>query len=112
MSIGTFLESVARSKQLVTYQEIVTKFSLLPLHGNWNSHPLSQIFETLDQEDANKKRPFRTSVVVHTDKNNMIPGNGYFEALERLKSTPCRNEAARQAAWITELNAAYSFNWP
>lgn len=111
MTIGTMLENVARLQQVVTYQDVVTNFNLPPLEGNWNSHPLSAIFEQLDQEDANKNRPFRTSVVVKKDKNNQMPGGGFFEALERLKGIACRNEIARQQAWINELNAAHSYAW-
>ncbi len=112
MSIGTFLESAAKAKRLITYQEVVNKFSLPPLEGNWNTHPLSKSFETLDQEDATKNRPFRTSVVVRKDKNNQMPGMGFFEALERLKNIKCLNDKAREKAWVNELNAAFGFKWP
>lgn len=112
MSIGSFLEEIAKAKKLVTYQEVVDRFQLPPLQGNWNSHPLSQAFEALDQEDASKQRPFRTAVVVRKDKSNQMPGNGFFEALERLKSVPCRNAIDRQKVWVSELNSAHAFNWP
>jgi hypothetical protein len=78
----------------------------------WNAHPLSRIFEALDQEDALKNRPFRTSVVIKKDKQSPQPGAGYFEVLARLKGIKCLNEASRQQAWITELNAAHAYNWP
>ena len=113
MTIGIFLETVAKAQRVVTYQDVVSSFNYLPpLKGNWNAHPLSAIFETLDQEDAYKKRPFRTSVVVKKDAANRMPGAGFFDALERLKGIVCRNEAARQQAWIAELNAAHGFAWP
>jgi hypothetical protein len=113
MTVGDFLESKAKARQIVTYQDVITAFPHLPeLQGNWNAHPLARIFEALDQEDAQKGRPFRTSLVVKKDENNKMPGNGFFEALERLKGVTCRNDAARQSAWITELNGAHQFPWP
>lgn len=113
MNVGEFLELKAKAKEIVTYQDVVIAFPDLPaLNGDWNTHPLSKIFERLDQEDAQKKRPFRTSLVVRKDKQKRMPGNGFFEALERLKGICCRNEAARESAWITELNNVYNFPWP
>lgn len=113
MTIGDFLELQCKAKKVVTYQEVVNAFPDLPhLQGDWNNHPLCGIFETLDQKDARMKRPFRTSVVVKADKQNQMPGSGFFEALERLNKISCKNNQARQAAWITELNAAHNFPWP
>lgn len=113
MNVSSFLEATAKSGKPVTYQDVITAFpSLPPLDGAWNAHPLSRIFEALDQEDAQKKRPFRTSVVIKKDKLSQQPGQGFFEALERLKGIKCRNDAARQSAWIAELKAAFAFTWP
>jgi len=112
MPIGPYLEIVAKSRRLITYQELINTFpTLLPhLDGAWSAHPLSRIFETLDQDDALNNRPFRTSVVVTKAKGE--PGGGYFEALQRLKGITCLNAATRQAAWIAELNAAHAYPWP
>ncbi len=112
MSIGPYLENVAKSHRVITYQDLVNDFpTLLPaLDGTWSAHPLSRIFETLDQEDALNNRPFRTSVVVTKARGE--PGGGYFEALQRLKGRACLNAAARQTAWIAELNAAHAYPWP
>ena len=112
MPIGSYLETVAKSHSLITYQELINAFpKLLPcLDGAWSAHPLSGIFETLDQDDVLNKRPFRTSVVV--SKATREPGGGSFKALQRLKGITCLNAAARQAAWIAELNAAHAYPWP
>ena len=112
MPIGPRLEAVAKARRVITYQDLINDFpSLLPpLNGAWSAHPLSRIFESLDQDDALHRRPFRTSVVV--TKANGEPGGGYFEALQRLKGITCLNASARQAAWIAELNAAHAFQWP
>jgi hypothetical protein len=41
-----------------------------------------------------------------------MPGDGFFEALERLKHIVCRNDDDRQRAWVTELKAAHDYHWP
>lgn len=113
MTVGKFLELKAKAGKIVTYQDVINAFPNLPaLNGNWNSHPLCKIFEDLDQEDKQKNRPFRTSLVVRQDANNKMPGNGFFDALERLKGIHCRNQTERESAWITELNDAHKFPWP
>jgi hypothetical protein len=109
--IGVLLESIAKRKGQIHYSDIVEQFGLPPLDGAWNSHPLSQIFEVLDQEDASANRPFRTSVVVAIESNR--PGNGFYEALHRLKNIPDpRTPNARDAIWAREMQAAHSYKWP
>lgn len=111
MPIGPHLEAVAKARRVITYQDLINAFpSLPPLDWAWPAHPLSRIFESLDQDDALHHRPFRTSVVV--TKANGEPGDGYFDALQRLKGVTCLNASARQAAWIAELNAAHAYPWP
>jgi hypothetical protein len=112
MPIGPHLEAVSKARRLTTYQDLVSAFpTILPaLDGAWSAHPLSRIFEVLDQDDALHGRPFRTSVAFA--KATGEPRGGYFEALGRLKGVNCQNAAARQAAWIAELNAAHAFAWP
>lgn len=113
MTVGPFLEATAKSQGVVTYQDVINACPPLPpFDGAWNAHPLSRIFETLDQEDAQKKRPFRTSVVIKKDRLSRQPGQGFFEALDRLKGIKCLNDADRQKAWIAELKAAHAFSWP
>ena len=112
MPAGAILEGVAKAKAVITYAEISSTLGFPEHKGDWKSHPLCAIFETLDQDDANHGRPFRTSVVVHADPANRMPGPGFFEALERLKGVVCRNVSARQRAWISELNAAHQYSWP
>jgi hypothetical protein len=112
MPAGPILEAVAKRHGTISYGDLATRLGLPPPTGAWSAHPLSSIFETLDQDDAANGRPFRTSVVVHANPENMRPGNGFFEALERLKGVICRNEASKDAAWTAELNAAHRFPWP
>ena len=109
--IAAHLESLATRSGVTTYGAIVERFGLPPLDGAWSAHPLSEIFEVLDQQDAAANRPFRTSVVIAQELNR--PGDGYFEALERLKGLPDpRTPNARDALWTAELNSAYNHPWP
>jgi hypothetical protein len=109
--IGTHLEQIARLGKTVTYGALVSQFGLPPLDGAWTSHPLSYVFELLDQQDAIAGRPFRTSVVVSAMEGR--PGAGFFKSLERLRGVSGPNCGdAKQAAWIAELKAAHSYPWP
>ena len=108
--VGRELESVARRGGQIHYSQLVEQFGLPPLDGAWLSHPLAMIFEVLDQQDATANRPFRTSVVVDVKDNR--PGNGLYEALERLKGIPNPGTPnAQEAIWIAELNAAHNYKW-
>lgn len=109
-AIGSYLESVAKKGGLTSYGELVREFDLPQLDGAWTAHPLAQIFEAIDHQDAATKRPFRTSVVVVQNTN--MPGAGFFEALERLKgmSDP-RTPDGRLAVWTSEVNAAHAYAW-
>jgi hypothetical protein len=108
--IGSFLEEKLKRKLTTNYGVVATTFALPDFDGLWASHPLRDIFEAIDQQDANANRPFRTSVVIGVRTNS--PGSGLLEALERLKGiedpvTP----SAREGIWLTELNAAYAYPW-
>ncbi len=108
--VGSYLEQKLKGGKTVTYQEIVSHFGLLPLNGLWSSHPLSNIFEVIDQQDANASRPFRTSAVVSKELNS--PGDGFYDALGRLKgiSIP-KTKNGKEVLWTRELNAAFSHKW-
>jgi len=107
--IGQYLEQLAKNKKTIFYSDLVAHFSLPSLKGAWSSHPLSEIFETLDQQDTIQNRPFRTSVVI-TKEGNM-PGNGFFEALFRLKNIRTTNDLQRMSVFTAELNNAFSHPW-
>jgi hypothetical protein len=108
--VGKFLEQKLKQKRTTNYRVVASHFGLPEFNGAWASHPLSSIFEILDQQDAQANRPFRTSVVVGVSNNS--PGPGLYEALERLKGIPDpQTSTAREQIWINELNAAYCFPW-
>jgi hypothetical protein len=109
--IGAYLESQAKLRQIVNYGQLVSRFGLPPLDGAWAAHPLAAIFEVIDQQDAITNRPFRTALVVGVASG--FPGGGFFEALERLKGVQDpRTQAAREALWVSELNATHNYPWP
>ena len=107
--LAAYLENKAKSQQTVFYSEVVSHFGLPSLDGAWNNHPLSKAFHVLDQQDANAKRPFRTSVVIGKESN--IPGPGYFTSLASLKSVFTNNESQRLTAFTSELKAALAYPW-
>ncbi|HXM80426.1 MAG TPA: hypothetical protein VN929_00700 [Burkholderiales bacterium] len=112
VDIGRFLEELARRKTTTTYGELAERFGFPPMEGAWSAHPLSQVFDSLDQQDAAASRPFRTSVVIRRDRN--IPGDGYFESLARVKTNgiSAKTDRAKEKVWLDELKAAYAFRWP
>ena len=104
--VREILVEVARKRDLITYGALVNRLGLPPLDGAWAAHPLSKIFEALDQEDANAQRPFRTTVVVK--ESEKTPGGGYYEALERLKGIQARNALRKLEVFTRELQALYA----
>lgn len=107
--IGLFLENQARKKRTVYYSDIVARFGLPPMGALWSNHPLSEIFEVLDQEDTMSNRPFRSAVVISKERN--MPGNGFFQALERLRGIQTSNEQQRMEAFRNELDATFGYPW-
>ena len=72
-------------------------------------HPLARAFETLDREDAEARRPFRTSMVISNEEN--MPGDGYFKSLSELKGLHAKSEKQRLEAFSQELSAAMNYQW-
>lgn len=76
--LADYLERAAKAGTPVYYID-VTEYFQLPVPRNWRNHVLCKMFSTLDQEDADAKRPFRTSMVVR--KRQKFPGVGFFASL-------------------------------
>lgn len=109
--LAALLEATAKRGDVIHYSDIVRQFGLPPLDGAWGAHPLSKLFEYIDQQDSTANRPFRTSVVVAKESGG--PGSGFFEALERLKGIQDpRTPVAREAIWLREIQACYQYPWP
>ncbi|MBS3798589.1 hypothetical protein [Pseudoalteromonas sp. BDTF-M6] len=110
--VGRYLEDIlkAHPQRTANYSSIAQAFGLPDFDGAWSSHPLSEIFEVLDQQDSDADRPFRTSVVIGVNSNS--PGPGFFEAMQRLKGIQePRTRNSREQLWLTELNKAYAYPW-
>lgn len=108
--VGSYLEKVIKRGDKTSYSMVASYFGLPEFDGAWAVHPLSKIFDVLDQQDANANRPFRTSAVIGVKSNS--PGPGFYEALARLKGVPDpKTPEAREKLWIEELKAAYRYSW-
>ena len=109
-SVGRFLEKQATNEKTVFYSDVIRHFEDLPeLAGGWAAHPLCEIFDVLDQQDASGGRPFRTSVVVSMSDN--MPGPGFFEALEKYKGVTAKSRDEHTDAWMNELQGAFRYPW-
>ena len=93
--IGPFLEERARQGAPIFYNDLAKPFGLPPVTEAWFSHPLCNVFATLDDADQAKGRPFRTALVVSRERG--IPGEGFFKTLAELRGTPypIRNEVGK-----------------
>jgi hypothetical protein len=107
--LAKFLEDRAKRRRTVYYSELVEQFGLPPLDGAWLGHPLQRAFGALDAEDAEARRPFRTSLVI--SKENNMPGDGYFKSLAELKGIHTKSEKQRLEAFSKELTAAMNHKW-
>lgn len=86
VQVAAFLENRARKSNFddapIFYGELVARFGLPLITEAWSLHPLCDIFEELDVEDAKRGRPFRTVLVV--SQEHSIPGPGFFKMVARL----------------------------
>lgn len=98
-------------QSLLYYGDLVAEFEdLPPLNGAWSSHPLCQLFDELDREDAAMGRPFRTALVVSRKEN--LPGKGFFEAYAKYANKGKRiasgDRTVVHAAQLKALAALYA----
>lgn len=106
--VGIFLENRARrlgGDAPIFYGDLAAHFGLPPVTEAWSAHPLSAMFEQLDQEDARTSRPFRTALVISRERN--MPGEGFFKTFVRLRSpmpVP-RTEQNKMKLFLEELNS-------
>lgn len=107
--LGAYLEDLARTGKATTYESVVNRFGLSPLDGAWNGHPLSRAFDSLDREDAEACRPFRTSMVISKERG--MPGPGYFTSLAALKGIRPNKAKDSLAIFVEEFEAATKHAW-
>lgn len=105
--IGAFLEAKAKIGDPIYYADVIKQFPDLPQLGPyWRSHPLSDIFGNLDDDDQANGRPFRTALVISKDRNT--PGQGFFDAMRGLRKMTIL-ESDQIKIWLDELEALRNF---
>ena len=75
-----FLESVAKRRILITYQELAIALQILPPRS---IHRVTEALEHLMQEDAAADRPFIAALAISKARGG-LPGPGFFDCARRL----------------------------
>ena len=106
--IGRFLEGRVQAhgiNGIIFYNDLAAHFALPEVDERWQQHPLCKVFDVLDHEDARKRRPFRTVLVVSRDKNR--PGQGFFNTVLMLRKPALRltTEMEKWVFFTDELQA-------
>jgi hypothetical protein len=102
--LAAFLENRVRQlgdRSLISYGELVGELDLPPLTGPWPSHPLCKMFGDLDEQDELHHRAWRTAIVV--SKDDLMPGTGFYDTLEKLRKIQCDSEQERLAVHLREF---------
>ncbi len=75
-----FLESVAKRRILITYQELANALQILPPQS---IHRVTEALERLMEEDAAADRPFIAALAISKARGG-LPGHGFFDCARRL----------------------------
>ena len=103
--IREFLESLAKGRNLITYQELANAFQILPPHS---IHQVTEALERLMEEDAAADRPFIAALALSKARGG-LPAPGFFDCARRLgrfAGDPAGQDARTFHA--AELNAVFS----
>jgi hypothetical protein len=101
-----FLETVAKRRILITYQELASALQILPPHS---IHRVTEALEHMMQEDAAAGRPFIAALAISKARGG-LPGPGFFDCARRLgrfAGDPDGQDARTFHA--AELNAVFAF---
>ena len=99
-----FLESVAKRRILITYQELANVLEILPPHS---IHRVTVDLERLMEEDAVADRPFIAALVISKARAG-LPGPGFFDCARRLgRFTGDPGGKDARTFHAAELNAVY-----
>ena len=100
-----FLESVAKRRVLISYQELANALQILPPHS---IHQVTEALERLMEEDAAADRPFIAALAISKARGG-LPGAGFFDCARRLGrfAGDLDGEGAR-TFHAAELNAIYA----
>jgi hypothetical protein len=101
-----FLESVAKRRILITYQELANALQILPPHS---IHQVTEALEHLMQEDAASGRPFIAGLAI-SKAHGGLPGPGFFDCARRL-GWFAGDQDGQDARTLhaAELNAVFAF---
>ena len=100
-----FLESLAKRRNLITYQELANALQILPPHS---IHQVTEALERLMEEDAAADRPFIAALALSKARGG-LPAPGFFDCARRLgrfAGDPAGQDARTFHA--AELNAVFS----
>ena len=75
-----FLESVAKRRILITYQELANALQILPPHS---IQRVTEALERLMEEDAAADRPFIAALAISKARGG-LPAPGFFDCARRL----------------------------
>ena len=101
-SARAFLESVAKRRILITYQELANALQILPPHS---IHRVTEALERLMEEDAAADRPFIAALAISKTRGG-LPAPGFFDCAERLGRFADGQDARTFHA--AELNAVFA----
>ena len=103
--LRTFLESVAKRRSLITYQELAKALRILPPHS---IHRVTEALERLMEEDAPADRPFIAALAI-SKAHGGLAAPGFFDCARRLgrfAGDPAGHDARTFHA--AELNAVFA----
>ena len=78
--VRAFLESVAKCRTPITYQELAKALDVLPPHS---IHQVTEALERLMEEDAAVDRPFIAALAISRARDG-LPAPGFFDCARRL----------------------------
>ncbi len=100
-----FLESVAKRRILITYQELANALQILPPHS---IHRVTEALERLMEEDAAAGRPFIAALAISKARGG-LPGPGFFDCARRLGRFAGDQDGEDARSFHTaELNAVFA----
>lgn len=110
--VGRFLQERIRThgrEAVIFYGDVASHFNLEPITNAWPEHPLCKIFEKLDLEDFQFRRPLRTTIVISKDQN--MPGGGFFKMFLKLNPNVRApiTELEKMKLYLEELNKLVEF---
>jgi hypothetical protein len=78
--VRAFLESIAKRRIFITYQELANALQILPPHS---IHRVTEALERLMEEDAAADRPFIAALAISKTRGG-LPAPGFFDCARRL----------------------------